>query len=144
MPVLVGVENAISRQKRLVLKAKDIDRVLAATWPKHEATCLKRRWIAKVDADEACDLACDRFVFIRRDAPIAREDGAQPWTVLGMAVRTIDGVGNAKTCDASDDGLRFSRCNGVHVKCDKVTAFNVCRFSLETFQRTADKTTNIF
>ena len=61
-----------------------------------------------------------------------------------MAVRTIDGVGDAESCDASDGGLRFSRCDGVKVKRDEGAALDVRRLALEAFQRTADKTTNIF
>ena len=56
-----------------------------------------------------------------------------------MAARTIDGVGDAETCDASDDALRFPRCNGIHVKSDEITALDVRCLALEAFQCTADK-----
>ena len=61
-----------------------------------------------------------------------------------MAARTVDGVGDAESSDASDNALRLPRCDGIHVKRDEVAALDIRRLALEAFQRTADKTTNIF
>ena len=59
--------------------------------------------------------------------------------VLGIAARTIDGVGDAKTCDAADNTLCLPRCDGVKVKRDDVAALNVRCLALEAFQCAADK-----
>ena len=138
MPVLIGIKESICGREWLILAAENIACILAAAWPEHEAASLKRRWVAKVDADETRNLACDRLVFVRRDAPIGWEDGAQPWMVLGMTARTIDGVCDAETCDAADDALRLSRCDGVKVKRDEVAALDIRRLALEAFQCAAD------
>ena len=56
-----------------------------------------------------------------------------------MAACTIDGVGDAETCDAADDALRLPRCDGVKVKRDKVAALDVRRLPLESLQCATDK-----